>query len=53
MEQNDQYLRDFISEREEILKFENECHSIAEKASILAQENISKFEAITKGMEEQ
>lgn len=52
METNEQYLKDFIFEREEIQKFNTECDSISEKANIIAKENLTKFEEISKVMED-
>ena len=36
MDRNEEYLRDFMVEREEFVKFDKECESIADKAEILA-----------------
>ena len=51
MESNEQYLKDFIFQREESVKFSNECSDISEKAHSLAVENIKKYEELEREME--
>ena len=51
METNEQYLKDFIFQREESVKFSVECSDISEKAHSLAIENIKKYEELQKEME--
>lgn len=46
MNTNEQYLKDFLLQREEFMKFEKECESIADKADIIASENIKKYDEI-------
>ncbi|CDW85849.1 UNKNOWN [Stylonychia lemnae] len=52
MNENEQYLRDFMVERDEFLKFDKEVDGIADKAEIIANENIKKYDELQKAMDE-
>eukprot|EP00347_Sterkiella_histriomuscorum_P024089 403332347 len=52
MQENEQYLKDFIHEREELQKYQRDCEKIADQANVLATENIQKFDEMQKLMEE-
>lgn len=52
METNEQFLKDFLFDQEEIQKFNAECESIPEKANSLAKKNIEQYEKISKSIEE-
>lgn len=52
METNEEFLRDFILTQPEMMKFEDECNEIANKANSLANQSIKNFEEISKCQED-
>jgi len=52
LQNNEQYLVDFLNTQQEMVDFTNDCHSVQDKAANIARENSAHFDDISKLMEE-
>lgn len=48
---DEEFLKDFILDLDEVQRFEGECTSIADQTYQIAQDEVKKFEELSKTME--